>query len=1242
VTVEERIQPPPQAARRRRTARPALNFFRDVEPFFLGEPIRYVDAGAHAGRVFAALLDSGIALGEAHLIEPNPASFAALEATVAGLAPAAPTHCHRLALGRAPGRLRLRAEGTMTRVLGTAGAGRDDRGEDGGKGGGEGGGDGTALQPGQVFEAEATTLDALAAGFDKPQISILKLDVEGFEDAVLAGAAHLLEKQAIDLIYTEVGLDPEGSQQTYYRRLEDRLRGHGYRLFRIYEQKNEWIVDSPLLRRANFAFMAGNFAARRPYRLSRALLAARREAGALQTSLQAETAGRAALEARIARLETRLAERDAALEARAAEAAGQLAAERAERTRTETARAAATAAQIAAERAARSRAEAARAALQGEHAALLAYARELERRHKDMLESETWRAMEPARRLMRLLRRRPEPRPFVPQLEGTGLAPAPKRKSGGSAETRAVLQLEAKLWGGFARRARAELEALRTAPGTDPRLVAEASWALARWQAAEGDTEAALANVVRMRRADPTKRTTRRCTLLEADCLVRLGRTTEARARIEEALDRAPGQPDLLFAMAHTHRASGDGPPDATTEALRLDWINRIYAGAGLAALTKHDPALPLTIANLAALPAAPESEAETEAGGADEAGLPRVSVIMPAFRAAHTLPFALRGLLAQSWRNLEILVVDDCSPDDTAAVAEAIAAGDPRVRVLRQPENRGGYAARNAGLMAATGEFITTHDADDWSHPGKIARQARHLIDHPGSVACFSDWARCSADLAAGWLFRAWGGYIAKNMSSIMLRREAFAALGGWDDVRVGADTDLLRRLEQRFGVAAVDRVLPGVPLALSLHEAGSLTRQSATHVRTMLHGARREYDEAGRYWREKIARPADLRFPPDRPPDARPFPAPPALMGRGAVPVEADLLFVSDFCLKGGAFVSTFNTIEAARAAGMRCVLFHWRRHDLDVTQPLNPLVRRLAQEGAVRIVSPGEAARVRTVIVGYPAILTEPVDAMPAIESEDLIVVINQMASRLSGGGDPQYDPQEIRATLRAAFGREGRWAPISGLVARLMRADPRYPAPTDTVWTPLIDTAAWCAAPLRWRGGGGAVPVIGRHARDHYTKWPSAPEALRAAYCADRPARVELMGGADRALAVIGAQPANWTVHRFGAMEAPAFLERLDFFVHYPHEDYIEEFGRAVLEALAAGKPAILPPVFRESFGAAAVYAEPAGAWDRIDALWRDEAAYRAQAERGRAFVREHADWTGFADRLARTLAEPAPV
>ena len=71
--------------------------------------------------------------------------------------------------------------------------------------------------------------------------------------------------------------------------------------------------------------------------------------------------------------------------------------------------------------------------------------------------------------------------------------------------------------------------------------------------------------------------------------------------------------------------------------------------------------------------------------------------------------------------------MVDDASSDGSAAVAEGFVPADPRFRLIRQPVNLGGYAARNRALAAARGEFVTVQDADDWSHPERIAR---HLAD--------------------------------------------------------------------------------------------------------------------------------------------------------------------------------------------------------------------------------------------------------------------------------------------------------------------------------------------------------------------------------------------------------------------------------------------------------------------------------------------------------------------------------
>ena len=259
---------------------------------------------------------------------------------------------------------------------------------------------------------------------------------------------------------------------------------------------------------------------------------------------------------------------------------------------------------------------------------------------------------------------------------------------------------------------------------------------------------------------------------------------------------------------------------------------------------------------------------------------------------------------------------------------------------------------------------------------------------------------------------------------------------------------------------------------------------------------------------------------------------------------------------------------------------------------------------------------------------------VEGAPKIEFKAFLVIVNQMASRLFGGGDVQYDPGTIRANLMRLYRTDGTWVPISGLVRRLMGQDARYPTPHFENWTPLIDIQTYCAKPPEWRGRVRSRPAIGRHGRDHYTKWPTTRDAVLQAYCAGAPCDVKLLGGADHAGAIIGDLPENWTVLKFDSVDVLAFLSEIDFFVHYPHEDYIEEFGRAVLEAMAIGVPVVLPPVFEGTFGPAALYAQPEDVWPLIENIWSDETKYLARAEAGRHFVMSTAAHGMLAGRLQR--------
>lgn len=105
----------------------------------------------------------------------------------------------------------------------------------------------------------------------------------------------------------------------------------------------------------------------------------------------------------------------------------------------------------------------------------------------------------------------------------------------------------------------------------------------------------------------------------------------------------------------------------------------------------------------------------------------PIVSVIVPAYNAERFLGDAVRSVLGQSWRDLELIIVNDGSSDGTAEAAERFAAGDPRVRVIHKT-NGGLSSARNAGMAAARGELLCFLDADDALLPDKLERQVAFL----------------------------------------------------------------------------------------------------------------------------------------------------------------------------------------------------------------------------------------------------------------------------------------------------------------------------------------------------------------------------------------------------------------------------------------------------------------------------------------------------------------------------------
>ncbi len=108
----------------------------------------------------------------------------------------------------------------------------------------------------------------------------------------------------------------------------------------------------------------------------------------------------------------------------------------------------------------------------------------------------------------------------------------------------------------------------------------------------------------------------------------------------------------------------------------------------------------------------------------------PVISVVIPAYNAEKYLVQSMESILAQTFTNFEILIIDDGSTDKTLEIANGFT--DPRIRVIKNPGNLGLATSCNIGIKNAKGEFIARQDADDWSHPARFTKQLAFMCANP------------------------------------------------------------------------------------------------------------------------------------------------------------------------------------------------------------------------------------------------------------------------------------------------------------------------------------------------------------------------------------------------------------------------------------------------------------------------------------------------------------------------------
>lgn len=196
----------------------------------------------------------------------------------------------------------------------------------------------------------------------------------------------------------------------------------------------------------------------------------------------------------------------------------------------------------------------------------------------------------------------------------------------------------------------------------------------------------------------------------------------------------------------------------------------------------------------------------------------PKVSVIMPCYNNGAFVRQAVDSVLQQDYPNIELIVVDDGSKDNSL---EVLASYGDRIRVIVQP-NQGPAAARNNGIRHATGDYIAFLDSDDLWLPGKLSAQLEFLQTNPDFIACFCSWSvwdgsempavnQPTADqrLAlqqdrSGWLYLPLLDDSVIHTISIVIKKQIVDTVGFFnEEFRVGEDHDYWLRLSRLGKIA-------------------------------------------------------------------------------------------------------------------------------------------------------------------------------------------------------------------------------------------------------------------------------------------------------------------------------------------------------------------------------------------------------------------------------------------------------
>jgi Glycosyltransferase family 28 C-terminal domain len=345
-------------------------------------------------------------------------------------------------------------------------------------------------------------------------------------------------------------------------------------------------------------------------------------------------------------------------------------------------------------------------------------------------------------------------------------------------------------------------------------------------------------------------------------------------------------------------------------------------------------------------------------------------------------------------------------------------------------------------------------------------------------------------------------------------------------------------------------------------------------------------------------------------------------------------DVIVIGDFRSPGAASIAVAEELRAQAAAGYRSGLIQLKGPILTFPHRIHAEIRRCLDEGIADLLDPDIPSAGRLVLVHHPSLFTYLPRRAFRLEAEARLLIVHQ--TLFDGLHRPNYDCVAIHRHAEAVLGGDVVWAPVGPAVREQFALLDDAPPLIPFDWHGVLDPRPWRlarAGPLEAR------PVIGRHSRPDALKWPNDRASTLAAYPDDPGFIVRILGAGPFLRELAGGYPRNWEVWPFDAIPPTQFLSKLDFFVYFHHSQWVEAFGRSIIEGMASGAVAILPPHFKSLFGDGAVYAEPHEVRALVRALHADRRAFLRQSRRGSAFVTQHFGPAAHVKRLRSLIGRP---